>query len=89
MDEFTVVPGYVDGFTLLGTWYYYKIGSLNIPEFAPFVDGWIEIEINDGSYTVTVDVYDDLNNDITGTFTYAVPASVSSVYGLSYPVLSL
>ena len=72
-DENTATPGYVDGFTLMGSWYYYQASSLNISEFAPLVDGWVEIQIHDEySYTVKFDVYDDLNNHITGTYTNVV-----------------
>ena len=72
-DENTATPGYVDGFTLMGSWYYYQASSLNISEFAPLVDGWVEIQIHDEySYTIKFDVYDDLNNHITGIYTNVV-----------------
>ena len=85
--ENTATPGYVEGFTLMGSWYYYQASSLNISEFAPLVDGWVEIQRNDnGSYSVTFDVYDDLNNHITGTYTNVATANVSSA---SHPAISL
>ena len=68
MDEYTAFPGYVDGFTLMSSWYYYKDNALHISEYAPIVDGWVEIQkTGKGTYTITFDVYDDLNNNITGT----------------------
>ena len=68
LDEYTAFPGYVDGFTLMSSWYYYRENALNISEYAPIVDGWVEIQKNDeGTYTITFDVYDDLNNNITGS----------------------
>lgn len=74
MEEFTVIPGYVDGFTLKRSWYYHKSNSMNISDYAPIVDGWVEISVTDKKvFTVTFDVYDDLNNNITGTVTYTQP----------------
>ena len=68
LDEYTAFPGYVDGFTLMSSWYYYRENALNISEYAPIVDGWVEIQENEeGTYTITFDVYDDLNNNITGS----------------------
>ena len=68
LDEYTALPGYVDGFTLMSSWYYYQENALHISEYAPIVDGWVEIQENEeGTYTITFDVYDDLNNNITGT----------------------
>ena len=67
-NEYTAIPGYVDGFTLMSSWYYYKDNALHISEYAPIVDGWVEIQkTGKGTYTITFDVYDDLNNNITGT----------------------
>lgn len=87
VDEFTIVPGYVDGFSLMSSWYYHKTNYMFTSEFAPIVRGWIEIQVTDKEvYTVTFDVYDDLNNNITGTLTCVIPASVSSV---SYPAITL
>ena len=68
LDEYTAFPGYVDGFTLMSSWYYYRENALNISEYAPIVDGWVEIQKNDeGTYTITFDFYDDLNRNITGS----------------------
>lgn len=90
MEEFTVVPGYVNGFTLTASWYYYRENSLHISAFAPIVDGWVEIQVTDDNvYNVTFDVYDDLNNNITGTFTQVIPTNVSNVSGVSYPAITL
>lgn len=99
MDEFTALPGYVDGFTLMSSWYYYQDNSMNISEYAPLVDGWVEIQVNDeDTYIITLSAYDDLNNNITGTFTYApsdyVQASVqtnvqANVSGVSHQLKSI
>ena len=76
--EFTVIPGYIDGFTLMASWYYYASNAMNIPEIAPIVDGWIEIETQDNQFfTITFNVYDDLNNNITGTWSDVMPAKAS------------
>lgn len=87
MEDYTIVPGYVDGFTLMSSWYYYKDNALYISEFAPIVDGWVDIQKNDeGTYTITFDVYDDLNNNITGTYTDVKQDMKSAVL---YPVINL
>lgn len=47
----------------------YTVGD-SIIEYAPVVDGWVEIKENsDKTVTITFDVYDDLNNNITGSWT--------------------
>ncbi len=87
LDEYTAFPGYVDGFTLMSSWYYYRENALNISEYAPIVDGWVEIQKNDeGTYTITFDVYDDLNNNITGTYTIV---KSDMEYAVSQPVINL
>ena len=86
-NEYTAIPGYVDGFTLMSSWYYYKDNALYISEFAPIVDGWVDIQQNDkGTYTITFNVYDDLNNNIIGTYTDVKPDMKSTVL---YPVINL
>lgn len=87
MEEYTALPGYVDGFTLMSSWYYYRDNALHVSEYAPIVDGWIEIQKNDeGNYTITFNVYDDLNNNITGTYTYVKPNMESAV---PHPAINL
>lgn len=87
MAEYTIVPGYVDGFTLKSSWYYYEASALNISEIAPVVGGWIDVQAGDnGLYTITFNLFDDKGNNITGTYSNAVPASLSAV---SFPVISL
>ena len=86
LDEYTAFPGYVDGFTLMSSWYYYRENALYISEYAPIVDGWVEIQKADkGTYTITFNVYDDLNNNRTGT-THVTPFMESAV---SHPAISL
>ena len=54
----------------MDSWYYYKGDAQHITGYAPVVSGWVEITDNhDGNVTLTFDVYDDLNNHITGTWT--------------------
>lgn len=87
MDEYTIVPGYVDGFTLTSSWYYYEVSALNISEIAPVAGGWIDVQAGDNDlYTITFNLFDDKGNNITGTYSNAVPASLSAV---SFPVISL
>lgn len=87
MEDYTVMPGYIDGFTLMCSWYYYRENPLTISDFAPIVDGTIEIQVVDTNvYNITINVYDDLNNNITGTFTQVIPAYAS---GASHPALTL
>ena len=70
MGEYTALPGYVEGFTLMSSWYYFKQNSENVTEYAPVVSGWVEISKQDGgAITVEFDVYDDQNNNITGKYT--------------------
>ena len=77
VTEFAVVPGYVDGFSLNSSWYYQKANYMFTSEFAPIVGGWVEIQVTDNDvYTVTFDVYDDLNNNITGTLSCVLPANL-------------
>ena len=87
LNEYTAIPGYVEGFTLMSSWYYHRANALHISDYAPIVEGWVEIQTNDdGNYTITFDVYDDLNNNITGTYTSVVPSKVANA---SFPTISL
>lgn len=87
MEEYTARPGYIDGFTLMSSWYYHRENALHISQYAPIVDGWVEIQKNDkGTYTITFNVYDDLNNNITGTYTNMKTDMESAV---SQPVINL
>ena len=79
MGEYTALPGYVDGFTLMNSWYYYRPSIADISDFAPVVSGWVEISENtDGTVTIAFDVCDDQNNNITGSWTSSGPAITSS-----------
>lgn len=70
LGAYTIFPGYISAFTLMDSWYYYKGDAQHITGYAPVVSGWVEITDNhDGNVTLTFDVYDDLNNHITGTWT--------------------
>ena len=70
MGAYTILPGYISGFSLSNSWYYYRDNPKHISGYAPIVNGWVEItDNNDGTATLTFDVYDDLNNHITGTWT--------------------
>lgn len=54
-----------DGY-MVGAWYYTDDGFT----MAPFVDGTMSVEDNgDGTVTVEFDVYDDCDNNITGSWT--------------------
>ena len=87
MENFTVIPGSVDGFTLMRSWYYYEASALNISEIAPIVDGSLELQAaGNDVYTISFDIYDDKGNNIVGTYSNAVPANLSAV---SRPVISL
>lgn len=78
LEEYTIIPGYVDGFTLMSSWFYYYDSAMHISDFAPVVEGWVEIEtVNKTISSIKFSVYDDLNNNITGTCTYAVPTMAS------------
>ena len=71
LEEYTVLAGYVDGFTLMDSWYYYYDSAMHVSEFAPIVKGWVDIQIGeDESVNLSFDVYDDLNNNITGSWFY-------------------
>ena len=73
MEEFTVLPGYIDGFTLMDSWYYHYDCAMLVSEYAPVVKGWVEIQYNEnGIMGVSFDVYDDLNNNITGSWSERV-----------------
>lgn len=71
----------------MSSWYYYHDNALYVSEYAPFVDGWVEIQKSDKeTYTITFSLYDDLKNNITGTFTSEAPAMIS---GVLHPAISL
>ena len=66
LDAYTAYPGYIDDGYLAGAWYYKEDGVT----MAPFVDGWVDIVDNgDGTYTVSFDVYDDADYNLTGSWT--------------------
>lgn len=65
LEAFTAMPGYID-YYLLGSWYYTEDGVT----CAPFVDGTVSVADNgDGTVTVEFSVYDDLNYNISGSWT--------------------
>ena len=64
---YTSYTGYIDwdGY-MVGAWYYTEDGVT----MAPFVDGTMSVADNgDGTVTVEFDVYDDCDNNITGSWT--------------------
>ena len=66
-EAYTSYTGYIDweGY-MVGAWYYTEDGST----MAPFVDGTMSVADNgDGTVTVEFDVYDDCDNNITGSWT--------------------
>ena len=66
-EAYTSYPGYIDwdGY-MVGAWYYTEDGFT----MAPFVDGTMSVADNgDGTVTVEFDVYDDCDNNITGSWT--------------------
>ena len=66
-EAYTSYPGYIDwdGY-MVGAWYYTEDGVT----MAPFVDGTMSVADNgDGTVTVEFDVYDDCDNNITGSWT--------------------
>ena len=66
-EAYTSYPGYIDwdGY-MVGAWYYTEDGYT----MAPFVDGTMSVVDNgDGTVTVEFDVYDDYDNNITGSWT--------------------
>ena len=66
-EAYTSYPGYIDwdGY-MVGAWYYTDDGYT----MAPFVDGTMSVVDNgDGTVTVEFDVYDDCDNNITGSWT--------------------
>lgn len=69
-EAYTSYPGYIDwdGY-MVGAWYYTEDGST----MAPFVDGTMSVVDNgDGTVTVEFDVYDDCDNNLTGSWTGAM-----------------
>ncbi len=69
-EEYTSLPGEIDwdGY-MVGSWYYTNDGYT----MAPFVDGTMSVEDNgDGTVTVEFDVYDDCDNNLTGSWTGAI-----------------
>ena len=66
-EAYTSYTGYIDwdGY-MVGAWYYTEDGYT----MAPFVDGTMSVVDNgDGTVTVEFDVYDDCDNNITGSWT--------------------
>ena len=69
-EAYTSYTGYIDwdGY-MVGAWYYTDDGYT----MAPFVDGTMSVVDNgDGTVTVEFDVYDDCDNNITGSWTGAM-----------------
>lgn len=69
-EAYTAIPGEIDwdGY-MVGSWYYTEDGST----MAPFVDGTMSVVDNgDGTVTVEFDVYDDCDNNLTGSWTGAI-----------------
>jgi hypothetical protein len=69
-EAYTAIPGEIDweGY-MVGAWYYTDDGYT----MAPFVDGTMSVVDNgDGTVTVEFDVYDDCDNNITGSWTGAM-----------------
>lgn len=69
-EAYTSYTGYIDwdGY-MVGAWYYTEDGYT----MAPFVDGTMSVEDNgNGTVTVEFDVYDDCDNNITGSWTGAM-----------------
>lgn len=69
-EAYTAITGEIDweGY-MVGAWYYTEDGYT----MAPFVDGTMSVEDNgDGTVTVEFDVYDDCDNNITGSWTGAM-----------------
>lgn len=69
-EAYTSYTGYIDwdGY-MVGAWYYTEDGYT----MAPFVDGTMSVVDNgDGTVTVEFDVYDDCDNNITGSWTGAM-----------------
>ena len=66
-EAYTAIPGEIDwdGY-MIGAWYYTEDGFT----MAPFVDGTMSVVDNgDGTVTVEFDVYDDCDNNLTGSWT--------------------
>lgn len=65
-EEYTSFTGYFDwDGAKCGSWYYTDGGDV-----APFVDGTLSVVDNgDGTVTIEFDVYDDCDNNITGSWT--------------------
>lgn len=60
------IPGWTNNVQLLCSWYF----TADQEESAPFRGGEMSVKDNgDGTVTVTIDVVDDLNHRITGTWT--------------------
>lgn len=69
-EAYTSYTGYIDwdGY-MVGAWYYTEDGYT----MAPFIDGTMSVVDNgDGTVTVEFDVYDDCDNNITGSWTGAM-----------------
>lgn len=69
-EAYTSLPGEIDwdGY-MVGSWYYTNDGYT----MAPFVDGTMSVVDNgDGTVTVEFDVYDDCDNNLTGSWTGAI-----------------
>ena len=69
-EAYTAITGEIDweGY-MVGAWYYTEDGYT----MAPFVDGAMSVVDNgDGTVTVEFDVYDDCDNNITGSWTGAM-----------------
>ncbi|MBR5595650.1 MAG: BACON domain-containing protein [Alistipes sp.] len=70
LSAFTAYPGEIDYEDMYGSVYYNSYDGETIGEYATLVNGWIEVVDNEnGSITLNLDVWDDANHNITGSYT--------------------
>jgi hypothetical protein len=83
LDAYTACPGWLVGDSLESSWYFNIDEEDYMVDRAPLMSGDVTITKNsDGTYTIELDAYDDLYNNITATWTGidsgAITASVKS-----------
>lgn len=68
--EYTALLGFITGYVKYGSWFWLMDNAQQGDLIAPLTNGYIDIAVNDGIYTITINATDDAitENTITATW---------------------